>query len=61
MGPAMYGARRPFIERALAGESVWFPRLISLDRQEQLKPRSCMFRIGIKQDAPWVSTPSLWT
>ena len=59
MGPAMYEARRPFIERALAGESLP-TRPIFLDRTERSRPRSCMFRIAIKRDASWACTPLLW-
>jgi PAS domain S-box-containing protein len=60
MGPSMYEARRPFIERALAGESL-STRPISRDREEPYRPRSSIFRIRIRRDTSWVCTPSLQT
>ena len=61
MGPAMYEARRPFIERALAGESLSyeadFPRsegtvqteIVHVPHRDQGGTQS------------WAFTPSLWT
>ena len=60
MGPAMYEASRPYIERALAGESLSYEADFR-DRAARFIRKSSMFRIEISRGAPWACTLSSWT